>query len=777
MQADRNRSLRRSVLLSWIASYALILFISNIFSILVYFGSGSVIENEINRSNLALLKQVQQVMDGQLREVERLSLQIALNPKVVELAQTRGQLSPAQKYKRLEILNDFKLYATLNGFVDAFYVYFQHERSVISADTYFNDDELFYRMTHGTENMTYQQWHDLVESYQFGDYIKLNRITEAGSTVPTIAFARSIPLTDLGEASAKIMIMFDALRFQEAIRNLQWVNRGNVLILDDRDHVIASTEPVDTAQIPLINRKVTNGSGITSAEFDGANVTMSYVSSEVVKWKYVSILPSEVFMEKAKYVRNLTVISLIVCTFIGGIAAVLFARRNYNPVRELMHLLSGKTKVSVERSRDEYDYIKDAIYSTLDERDRIHRELEQQSAILRSNFLVRLMKGRMGSVIPIDEALSTYEMQFHSDNFAVMLFYIEDFAFLFHHSSEDDEEKKLRFVHMIIQNIVEELVRERHGCYSAEMDGMIACLVSLQGSSSTSEELSELKGIVKRAKTIIQDRFHIYLTVSISGARQGIGGIAEAYQHALETLEYKMVYGANQIITYDQLRMSDRGHKYFYPLDKERQLINYIKTGDFARAKQVVDEIFDSNLGDSGLPIEMVKCLLFEMIGTIMKTIDEMHFGDQDAFVKTLNLVPRVLQSATAFAMKKEMTAILEQVCSLSANKSRGSNLKDEVLAYIAESYHDVNLSLSSIAIHFDISTSHLSRTIKEQTGESMLDAINRVRVDKAKELLDMQGLSIYETAEKVGFYNSNALIRTFKKYEGITPGQYKAKG
>lgn len=778
MQADRNRSLRRSVLLSWIASYALILFIPNMFSVLVYFRSGSVIEYEINRSNLALLKQVQQVMDGQLREVERLSLQIALNPKVIEIAQSREQLSPAQKYKLLEILNDFKLYATLNGFVDAFYVYFRHDRSVISPMTYFNDDELFYRMTHRTADMTYQQWRELAESYQFGDYIKVNRITEAGSTAATIAFARSIPLTEFDEASAKIMIMFDAARFQDAIRNLQWVNRGNVLILDDRDRVIASTEPVDTAQIPLINRKLSQGSGIASVVLDGVNVTMSYVSSEVVKWKYVSILPSAIFMEKAVYVRNLTVISVIVCTLIGGIAAVFFARRNYNPVRELLQLVSGKTDVSPGRSMDEYDYIKDAIYSTLDERDRINRELEQQSVILRSNFLVRLMKGRLGSAFPIDEALSTYELQFHSDRFAVMLFYIEDFAFLFHQSNEDDEEKKLRFVHLIIQNIMEELVRERHGCYSAEMDGMIACLVSLQGSSSAGEQLAELQEIVKRAKAVIQDRFHIYLTVSISGAGQGIGGIAEAYQNALETLEYKMVYGANQIITYDQLSVSDRVHKYFYPLDKERQLINYIKIGDFGNARQVMDEIFSANLEGPGIPVEMVKCLLFEMIGTMMKTINEMHFGDQGALVKTLNLVPRVLQSATAFALKQEMTAILEQVCSMTANKpdSRGSCLKDEVLAYIAESYHDVNLSISSIADHFDISTSHLSRTIKEQTGESMLDAINRVRLARAKELLGREEVSIAEAAVQVGYYNSNAFIRTFKKYEGITPGQYRMK-
>jgi len=57
-----------------------------------------------------------------------------------------------------------------------------------------------------------------------------------------------------------------------------------------------------------------------------------------------------------------------------------------------------------------------------------------------------------------------------------------------------------------------------------------------------------------------------------------------------------------------------------------------------------------------------------------------------------------------------------------------------------------------------------------------MLDAINRVRLARAKELLARDGVSIAEAAVRVGYYNSNAFIRTFKKYEGITPGQYKMK-
>lgn len=51
---------------------------------------------------------------------------------------------------------------------------------------------------------------------------------------------------------------------------------------------------------------------------------------------------------------------------------------------------------------------------------------------------------------------------------------------------------------------------------------------------------------------------------------------------------------------------------------------------------------------------------------------------------------------------------------------------------------------------------------------------ISKVRIMKSKELLSSTSLNIKEIAEATGFISSTVFISTFKKYEGITPGQYK---
>ncbi|WP_197080917.1 helix-turn-helix transcriptional regulator [Gordoniibacillus kamchatkensis] len=67
-----------------------------------------------------------------------------------------------------------------------------------------------------------------------------------------------------------------------------------------------------------------------------------------------------------------------------------------------------------------------------------------------------------------------------------------------------------------------------------------------------------------------------------------------------------------------------------------------------------------------------------------------------------------------------------------------------------------------------------MSKLFKDHTGEGLLDFINKTRIEAAKRLIAAKNSHVNEIAGSVGFNDVNAFIRTFKKYEGITPGKYK---
>jgi YesN/AraC family two-component response regulator len=58
--------------------------------------------------------------------------------------------------------------------------------------------------------------------------------------------------------------------------------------------------------------------------------------------------------------------------------------------------------------------------------------------------------------------------------------------------------------------------------------------------------------------------------------------------------------------------------------------------------------------------------------------------------------------------------------------------------------------------------------------GENILHYVYRKKVEGAKKLLLETDLTINEIGEKKGFYNRLSFYRFFKKYEGITPGEFR---
>lgn len=99
----------------------------------------------------------------------------------------------------------------------------------------------------------------------------------------------------------------------------------------------------------------------------------------------------------------------------------------------------------------------------------------------------------------------------------------------------------------------------------------------------------------------------------------------------------------------------------------------------------------------------------------------------------------------------------------------------ERILECIRKNLSDENLSVNGIAEEMGVSPSHLSRYFKHQMGNGVLEYIHQSRVNLAKDLLkNAPEIKIRDVAARSGFCNITTFIRVFKKYEGVTPGQYR---
>ncbi len=87
----------------------------------------------------------------------------------------------------------------------------------------------------------------------------------------------------------------------------------------------------------------------------------------------------------------------------------------------------------------------------------------------------------------------------------------------------------------------------------------------------------------------------------------------------------------------------------------------------------------------------------------------------------------------------------------------------------------DRPIRVEEIAADLGLSSSHLSRVFKAETGCTLVAYIHRAKLERVKELLLAKNLTLREAGEQVGIADENYLSRLFHRYTGMTVREYRA--
>lgn len=102
------------------------------------------------------------------------------------------------------------------------------------------------------------------------------------------------------------------------------------------------------------------------------------------------------------------------------------------------------------------------------------------------------------------------------------------------------------------------------------------------------------------------------------------------------------------------------------------------------------------------------------------------------------------------------------------------TDLLSQIRLFIQTEYGNPDLTLHSIANHFNINHCYLTSLYKDKYGINLYDYLIQVRMEKARELLKTTDLKSYRIAELTGYSNSQYFSLSFKKYYGCTVTEYK---
>lgn len=97
------------------------------------------------------------------------------------------------------------------------------------------------------------------------------------------------------------------------------------------------------------------------------------------------------------------------------------------------------------------------------------------------------------------------------------------------------------------------------------------------------------------------------------------------------------------------------------------------------------------------------------------------------------------------------------------------------IMAYLKEHYRN-KITSNELERQFHHNYDYMNRRFKENTGATIFQFLEKIRIEESKKLLESKRFSVTEIAEYLGFCNAFYFTRVFKKHENISPSEYKKR-
>lgn len=449
--------------------------------------------------------------------------------------------------------------------------------------------------------------------------------------------------------------------------------------------------------------------------------------------------------------------------FIAGGMALLFSFEVYRPLGLLVENTRKLNAPGLKNAADtdEYSYIHSLLNRYDEQVSLLTQSISEREPIIRAGLISLLLEGEQ---LPnIEQILRRHEMS-AEDKAQVMAI-----GFRWQYGIIPSMDDLRRFTVDLLEKAALrcDIVRQ-------DTDGM--CVVAYASRQVSTAKLSaRVCETAQNIRSSIAQKWQAGVAIGVGDACESVLDVSRSYRQAMEALAHKMVRGET-VIVYNQDIEQTRAQCY-YPINLEMELIQAARCGDQDECVRILNGIFQRNFStENPLDLQSATCLMFNIVSTEIRMINDFPAFHKDALKQSEGLIKNALQCATFQEFYEKTLAVLGMICE-SSKTERDYKYERHVqaaIAYINQHYKEATFSQAETARALGISQPSLSTYFKRSTGENMVDYIGRLRVGFVKEILKDDSVSISEASERAGFGNVKTMIRQFKHYVGMTPGEYR---
>ena len=469
----------------------------------------------------------------------------------------------------------------------------------------------------------------------------------------------------------------------------------------------------------------------------------------------MAIVPYRDLLRPTVRLRRIVTIVMGLCMAGGLIGAILASKRLYTPLERLLESVKHLSISLPDGGRaNEYKLLDDAIRLISDENHALSLSNQEINRLLKNRLLSDWMEGRLRS--DAAQALSKVQVSFPFDRIQIAVAEINPRAL----------EHMEKGAGVCAADRIEALAAEKNlgamRVYCAQrMDGRLLVLFNLDSGHPSPEAMYTF---LKQARRELFGDMPCRIGV---GRAYGVQRASDSLVDAMLALNNGNGMGEDALYLAEETPDAPDAE---YTLNAEQRLINQMLSGNREEAAATLHVLCASDTGASMPRSSLVQALLLTARRAACQA------GAEDKYLEFLEQFgfradDMPMEPDTEERLKKVFFSVMD--CLNTDVSTQEEKQYAKLVQYIQAEYcHDISLEMVSEAL--SMSPSYIGLVFRRVAGTSFLKYLTDTRIAEVKRLLLTTDLTLREIGQRVGIENQNTLIRTFKKTEGITPGQFR---
>lgn len=395
----------------------------------------------------------------------------------------------------------------------------------------------------------------------------------------------------------------------------------------------------------------------------------------------------------------------------------------------------------------------------------LRKNVEQAMPFIKNSFIQDLISGKITDLANFQDRAGFLGIK--ADSGVILVANIDNFKKITRSASELERQIVKQRVYQQICEIVgqETLVVPFGG-------DEIIILIGFTGKIEPELVEPHVRAIATRIRDGIT-QLGISLTIGIGRYYDDPLQMHKSYLEASSAEQQKYYIGDNQIIHIDDLpHLSEV--VFHYPFNYERNLLDKVRCGERQQAKEILRQLLHE-IFTAQASIEMVKACVLELLIVLSRAAVEGGASLEKLTLLNFNCIKQLTDCADREEVRQWILDALDQFMDnmLENRTSMNVRLINKACAYIVENFHK-SISLEEVAQTVHLSPYYFSRIFKAEKGCNFVDFLTKVRIDKAKQLLQNPEQTVVRVAAESGYQDASYFCRVFRQEVGVTPNQYR---